>query len=52
MYLILDKQNKVVAEKKALEEAEGYVVKRPYLRFVEFHHEENYSKCDLDEIFN
>jgi hypothetical protein len=50
-YLILDKSNKVVAEKKTKEDAELYVQQRPYLRYVEFIANQDNVKSDLDDIF-
>jgi hypothetical protein len=50
-YLILDKSNKVVAEKKTKEDAELYVQHRPYLRYVEFIANQDSVKSDLDDIF-
>ncbi len=50
-YLILNKQNKVVAEKKTLKEAEDYVKERPYLRFESFAPPTDTDYGDLDDIF-
>jgi hypothetical protein len=50
-YLILDKSNKVVAEKKTKEDAELYVQHRPYLRYVEFIANQDSVKSDLDDMF-
>ena len=50
-YLILDKSNKVVAEKKTKEDAELYVQQRPYLRYVEFIANQDSVKSDLDDMF-
>jgi hypothetical protein len=50
-YLILDKSNMVVAEKKTKEDAELYVQQRPYLRYEEFILNEDNVKSDLDDIF-
>ena len=51
-YLILDKSNKVVAEKAILEEAEQYVKARPYLRYEKFELPTESVACDLDDILN
>jgi hypothetical protein len=49
-YLILDKSNKVVAEKATLEQAEQYVKVRPYLRYEKFEIPTESVACDLDGI--
>jgi hypothetical protein len=49
-YLILDKSNKVVAEKATLEQAEFYVKARPYLRYEKFEQPTESVACDLDGI--
>lgn len=49
-YLILDKTNKVVAEKATLEEAESYVKARPYLKYEKFEVPTESFACDLDGI--
>ena len=49
-YLILDKSNKVVAEKATLEQAEFYVKARPYLRYEKFEQSTESVACDLDGI--
>jgi hypothetical protein len=49
-YLILDKSNKVVAEKATLEQAEQYVKIRPYLRHEKFEIPTESVACDLDGI--
>ena len=49
-YLILDKTNKVVAEKATLEDAEMYVKARPYLKYEKFEMPNKSVACDLDDI--
>ena len=49
-YLILDKTNKVVAEKSTLEQAKIYVKARPYLKYEKFEHPTESVACDLDGI--
>lgn len=49
-YLILDKSNKVVAEKSTLEQAEQYVKAKPYLRYEKFEIPTESVACDLDGI--
>lgn len=49
-YLILDKTNKVVAEKATLEEAKMYVKARPYLKYEKFEQPTESVSCDLDGI--
>lgn len=49
-YLILDKSNKVVAEKTTLDEAKSFVVARPYLRYESFELPNTSVACDLDDI--
>ena len=50
-YLILDKTNKIVAEKDTLDEAKSYVLSRPYLRYESFELPKEKVLCDLDDIF-
>lgn len=49
-YLILDKSNKVVAEKATLEDAEMYIKARPYLKYEKFEIPNESVACDLDNI--
>lgn len=49
-YLILDKSNKVVAEKATLEQAEMHVKARPYLKYEKFELPTESVACDLDDI--
>ena len=49
-YLILDKTNKVVAEKATLKEAKMYVKVRPYLKYEKFEIPSESVACDLDGI--
>ena len=49
-YLILDKNNKVVAEKATEKEARLYIKHKPNLKYQKFELEENNVACDLDDI--
>jgi hypothetical protein len=49
-YLILDKSNKIVAEKDTLDEAISYVLSRPFLRYESFELPKEKVSCDLDDI--
>ena len=49
-YLIMDKTNKVVAEKATHEEAKMYVKARPYLKYEKFEMPTESDACDLDGI--
>lgn len=49
-YLILDKANKVVAEKSTLKDAEMYVKAKPYLKYEKFEMPNESVACDLDDI--
>jgi len=50
VYLILDENNKVVADKVTEKEAKLYVKHKPFLKYEEFKYVEKNVACDLDEI--
>jgi hypothetical protein len=50
VYLILNKENKVLEEKKTLEEAKKYIKARPYLKYEEFEYEEPNEHILIKEI--